>query len=321
MIPGLEAGRRDDRSVVVALGGNALQPEGGRGDIAEQFAHTRESLMAVVELAAKGWRIAIVHGNGPQIGDELLRNECSRDRLPPLPLGVLVAGTAGWIGYMIQQSLQNALEKAGVQRPVVTMVTQVVVDPEDVNAEPVKPIGRVMDEETAQAVAVELGWTVGPSGSGWRRLVPSPRAAAIVEAAQIRHLVTEGVIVIAAGGGGTPVYRDPVLRLEGVDAVIDKDRAAAVLARELGAAVLLILTNVEGAYRGYDTPQQELLREIRVADAEALLAAEEFGRGSMGPKIEAAVAFIRNGGSRAIIGRLDQGLSAVHGEAGTSIVA
>jgi carbamate kinase len=321
MIPGLEPGRRDDRTIVVAVGGNALQPEGGRGDIAEQFAHTRESLAAVVALAAEGWRIAMVHGNGPQIGDELLRNECSRDRLPPLPLGVLVAGTAGWIGYMIQQSLQNALEQAGVRRSVVTLVTQVLVDPAEARAEPVKPIGRFMDEATAQQVAAEMGWTVGPSGSGWRRLVPSPRPIGIVEAAQIRRLVEQDVIVIAAGGGGTPVYRDPVLRLEGVDAVIDKDRAAEVLAAELEAAVLMVLTNVDGAYRGFGTPQQELLRELRVADAEAMLESGEFGRGSMGPKVEAAVSFIRGGGSRAIIGRLDQGLSAVRGETGTSIVA
>jgi carbamate kinase len=321
MIPGLEPGRRDDRTIVVAVGGNALQPEGGRGDIAEQFAHTRESLAAVVALASEGWRIAMVHGNGPQIGDELLRNECSRDRLPPLPLGVLVAGTAGWIGYMIQQSLQNALEQAGVRRSVVTLVTQVLVDPAEARAEPVKPIGRFMDEATAQQVAAEMGWTVGPSGSGWRRLVPSPRPIGIVEAAQIRRLVEQDVIVIAAGGGGTPVYRDPVLRLEGVDAVIDKDRAAEVLAAELEAAVLMVLTNVDGAYRGFGTPQQELLRELRVADAEAMLESGEFGRGSMGPKVEAAVSFIRGGGSRAIIGRLDQGLSAVRGETGTSIVA
>jgi carbamate kinase len=315
-----ERAGRNDRTIVIAVGGNALQPEGGTGDIAEQFSHTRESMGTVVELAASGWRIAIVHGNGPQIGDELLRNERARAHLPPLPLGALVASTAGWIGYMIQQSLQNALEAAGVNRSVATLVTQVVVDPADARAEPVKPIGRVMDEATAQAVSAALGWTVGESGTGWRRLVPSPRPIGIVEAAQIRRLVEDDVIVIAAGGGGTPVYRDPVLRLEGVDAVVDKDRAAEVLAAELGAAVLMILTNVDGAYSGFGTPQQELLRELRVADAERLLAAGEFGKGSMGPKIEAAVSFIRNGGSRAIIGRLDQGLSAAQGEAGTCVI-
>jgi carbamate kinase len=311
---------RDARTIVVAVGGNALQPEGERGDIHEQFAHSRESLQPVVDLAAKGWRIAMVHGNGPQIGDELLRNERARDQLPPLPLGVLVASTAGWIGYMIQQSLQNALRAADVARSVVTLITQVEVDPGEAQGRPIKPIGRFMDEAHGQAVARELGWTVGPSGSGWRRLVPSPRPTRIVEAAEIRRLVDADVIVIAAGGGGTPVYDDPVLRLEGVDAVVDKDRAAEVLAAEIGAAVLLILTNVDGAYRAFGTPEQELLREIRVDEAEALLAAGEFGEGSMGPKIEAAVSFIRHGGQRAIIGRLDQGLQAVHGDAGTVIV-
>jgi carbamate kinase len=320
MIPRPETGARHERTIVVALGGNALQPEGGSGDIFEQFAYTRESLSAIVDLAAKGWRIAIVHGNGPQIGDELLRNECARAQLPPLPLGVLVAGTAGWIGYMIQQSLQNALATARVERSVVTLTTQVIVDPDEARAEPVKPIGRFMDEAQARALAADLAWTVGPSGSGWRRLVPSPRPRAVVEAREIRHLVELGVIVIAAGGGGTPVYRHPLLGLEGIDAVVDKDRAAEVLATQLGAAVLMILTNVEGAFRGFGTDEQELLRELSVADAHAMLAAGEFERGSMGPKVEAAVAFIRKGGRRAIIGRLDEGLRAVQGESGTSII-
>lgn len=307
------------RTIVVALGGNALQPEHEAGDIHQQFAHTRESLGAIVALARAGWRIALVHGNGPQIGDELLRNELARAEMPPLPLGVLVAGTAGWIGYMIQQSLQNALARAGIERQVVTLITQVLVDPADASAEPSKPIGRVMDEVYARAVAQETGWTVRPAGSGWRRVVPSPIPIAIAEARIVRSLVDQGVIVIGLGGGGTPVYHDPVLRLEGVDAVIDKDRAAAVLAVEIGAEALLILTNVDGAYRAFGTPRQELLRELTRAQAEQLLAEGEFGVGSMGPKIEAAVAFIRDGGRAAYVARLDQGLQAVQGAAGTVI--
>jgi len=310
-----------ERTIVVALGGNALQPEHEAGTIAQQFAHTRESLDAIVALARAGWRIAIVHGNGPQVGDELLRNEAARAQMPPLPLGVLVASTAGWIGYMVQQSLQNALERAGVQRSVVTLISQVEVDPAEASAEPTKPIGRVMDEETARAIAAETGWTVKPAGSGWRRVVPSPAPIRIVEAPQIRRLVDEGTIVIAAGGGGTPVYRDPVLRTEGVDAVIDKDRAAAVLGRDLGASALLILTNVDGAYRKFGTPEQEQLRELTVARATELLAAGEFGKGSMGPKVEAAVSFVRNGGETAYIARLDKGLEAVQHKAGTAIRA
>ncbi|MEX0908116.1 MAG: carbamate kinase, partial [Gemmatimonadota bacterium] len=264
--------------------------------------------------------IAIVHGNGPQIGDALERNELARVEAPPLPLGVLVAATAGWIGYMIQQSLQNALARHDVDRPVVTLITQVLVDPEEAAAHPTKPIGRFMDEARARQLATETGWSVGPAGERWRRLVPSPMPRGIVEAGEIRRLVHAGVIVVAAGGGGTPVYRDETGALEGVDAVIDKDRAAEVLGRELGADILLILTSVEGAYRGFGTPRQELIRRLHPHDADAMLTAGEFGAGSMGPKVEAATAFVRNGGSRAIIARLDQGLAAVQGAAGTAVV-
>jgi carbamate kinase len=320
MIPDSGAVPRDDRTIVVALGGNALQPAGERGDIHQQFRHTRESLGAIVDLAGKGWRIAIVHGNGPQIGDALVREEFGRAHAPPLPLGVLVAATAGWIGYMIQQSLQNALENAGVTRSVVTLITQVVVDREAARARPTKPIGRTLDEARARSLADDAGWSIAPAGNGWRRMVPSPVPLEIVEAGQIRRLVESDTIVIAAGGGGTPVYRDPVLRLEGVDAVIDKDRAAEVLAEGIGAAVLLILTNVDGVYRAFGTPEQELLKELRAVDAARMLADGEFGEGSMGPKVEAALEFIARGGKRAIIGRLDQGLSAVLGESGTAII-
>jgi carbamate kinase len=310
-----------EKTIVVALGGNALLPPGEQGAIQQQFAHTRSSLEPVVALAAEGWRIALVHGNGPQIGDELLRNERARSELPPLPLGVLVAGTAGWIGYMIQQSLQNALEAHGVVRDVVTLVTQVLVDPEDpATRAPVKPIGRVLTPEVARAVADELGWVVGEEAGGWRRLVSSPRPTRIVEGIQVRRLVDNGTIVIACGGGGTPVYRDPVLRLEGIDAVVDKDRAAEVLARDIQADVLLILTNVEGVYQGFGTPGQRLLERLSVPEAEAMLERDELGKGNMGPKVEAAVSFIRGGGRRAIIAKLDQGLAAVNGRSGTTIV-
>ena len=315
-IGGLQTGR----TVVVALGGNALLPQGERGDIHQQFAHTRESLAPIVAVARAGWRIAIVHGNGPQIGDELYRNEMARGVLPPLPLGVLVAGTAGWIGYMIQQSLQNALEKAGIERDVVTLITQVRVDPDDAAThEPIKPIGRVLDAQTAETMRRELKWTLRPEGAGFRRLVPSPVPREIVEREQIRRLIERGTIVIAAGGGGTPVYRDPVLRLEGVDAVIDKDRAAAVLARALDAEVLLILSNVDGVFRDFGTPQQKKLDAISVFEAEQLLNSDQLGKGSMAPKVEAAVSFVKAGGRKAIIARLDHGLEALHGEAGTTI--
>ncbi|MEO5510971.1 MAG: carbamate kinase, partial [Longimicrobiales bacterium] len=197
----------------------------------------------------------------------------------------------------------------------------VEVDPAEARREPTKPIGRVMDEATARSLAAELGWSIRETDGGWRRVVPSPQPRRIVEAPQIRRLVDEGTIVIAAGGGGTPVYRDARLGLEGVDAVIDKDRAAAVLGTNLGASALLILTNVDGVYRGFGTPAQESLRFLSVGDAETLIASGELGSGSMGPKVEAAVSFVKDGGDVAIIARLDQGLEAVQGTAGTAIRA
>ncbi|HET9441118.1 MAG TPA: hypothetical protein VFO52_13155, partial [Longimicrobiales bacterium] len=267
-IAGLETGQ----TVVVAVGGNALLPPGERGDIYQQFAHTRSSLAPIVAMARAGWRVAIVHGNGPQIGDELYRNELARRALPPLPLGVLVAATAGWIGYMLQQSLQNALEKAGIVRDVVTVITQVIVDPDDpATREPVKPIGRILDAESAQIMQRDFKWSVREDDEGYRRIVPSPVPLDIVERQQIRRLIERGTIVIAAGGGGTPVYRDPVLRLEGIDAVIDKDRAAAVLAKAIDADVLLILSNVDGVYTEYGTENEKLLRSLSLKQAEQLL--------------------------------------------------
>lgn len=311
-----------NHGVVVALGGNALLPEDEAGEIHQQFAHTRESLAPIVDLARSGWRIAIVHGNGPQIGDELYRNEMARAELPPLPTGVLVAGTAGWIGYMIQQSLQNALEREGVERDVVTVITQVLVDPADPSLkDPSKPIGRTIDAETARVLKHELGWAMKEERpNAFRRLMPSPKPIGIVEKQQIRDLVDAGTIVIACGGGGTPVYRDPVLRLEGVDAVIDKDRAAAVLASEIHADVLLILTNVDGVYRDFGSDRARLEARLTTREASELLASGALGRGSMAPKVEAAMAFVSNGGKRAHIARLDRGQAAIEGREGTMIV-
>lgn len=312
--------RRDGiGTIVVALGGNALQPAAGTGDIHEQFAHARESLASVVALAEEGWQIALVHGNGPQIGDDLLRNECAADRLAPLPLGVLVAGTVGWIGYMLQQSLQNALRRRGVERLVSTLLTQVRVDPDDpALGAPDKPIGRVLERERAERLRATLGWDVRETASGWRRVVASPRPLEIIESEQIRRLVTGGTIVIACGGGGIPVYRD-ARGLEGVDAVVDKDRAATVLAGDIGASELLILTDVEGVFEDFGTERQRRIERMDTTRARALLDGGVLGEGSMGPKVESAVAFVEGGGDRATIARLDRGREAVHGTAGTTI--
>jgi len=308
-------------TIVVALGGNAVAPPMERPTIASQFRHTRESLAPVVELARRGWRIAIVHGNGPQVGDELLRNEIARGGVEPLPLGVLVAATAGWMGYMIQQSLQNALRRAKVERGVVTVVTQTLCDEGDPGLQhPAKPIGHVLDEEARRRLE-ERGVPVERDGAGrWRRMVPSPRPVAIVERDVVRTLVREGQLVVTCGGGGPPVYNDANLLTEGVDAVVDKDRVAAILGRELGAEVLLILTDVDAVYRGWGTPAAEALRRLTLTEAETLIADGEAAAGSMRPKIEAASEFVRGGGRSAVIAELKQGLDALAGLAGTTVV-
>ncbi len=307
-------------TIVVALGGNAVAPPDERPTIANQFRHTRASLAPIVDLARDGWGIALVHGNGPQVGDELARTELAADRVEPLPLGVLVAATAGWMGYMIQQSLQNALAHAGIARQVVTLITQTLCDAGDPQLRiPTKPIGHPLDAGRVARLQA-LGVAVREEQPGrWRRLAPSPRPIAVVERTMIGHLVAAGPLVVACGGGGPPVYRDPALGLEGIDAVVDKDRVAAVLGREIGANVLLILTNVDAVYRGFGTPRPQPLRRLSLAQADALLAGEELGTGSMRPKVEAAADFVRAGGARAVIAALAYGLPALAGEAGTTI--
>jgi carbamate kinase len=308
------------RTAVLALGGNALARAGERATIANQFRHARESIAPIVELARDGWEIAIVHGNGPQVGDELTRNELSQDTVEPLPLGVLVAETAGWIGYMLQQSLQNALARAGITRAVATIVTQTLVDPADpALTEPSKPIGHALTDARAEALRA-AGVAVKRDGAGqWRRVARSPRPLAIVEAPLVLRLVREGVVVIAAGGGGPPVYRDPVLGLEGVDGVVDKDLVAAMLARQLEAEVLMILTDVDAVYADWGKPTQRPLRRLSLAEADALLAGDALPAGSMRPKVEAAAGFVRGGGARAVIARLSDGPAALRGETGTTI--
>lgn len=308
------------RKIVIAVGGNALAPAGEPGTFAEQLRHVRDSLDAIVEIAREEWLLALVHGNGPQVGNLLVQQELAREAVPPLPLYALDAATQGWIGLLLQQALQNALGAAGVARPVVSLVTQVVVDRDDpAFARPSKPIGQTLGQTEARALAAERGWHVAPVHGGWRRVVASPEPREIVERETIRALVRAGTIVIAAGGGGVPVWRDEQGALEGVDAVIDKDRAAAVLARDIGAETLLILTDVAGVYTGYDTPAETLLRRLDVSDAERLLASGALGAGSMAPKVEAALRFLASGGRRAVIARLDQAREALAGRAGTEV--
>lgn len=306
---------------MLALGGNALALEGEPATITNQFRHARESMAMVVELARADWRIVLVHGNGPQVGDELARHEAARRQVEPLPLGVLVAETAGWIGYMLQQSLQNALASARIERAVATLITQTLVDRYDpALARPTKPIGQPLTEAEAERLR-EAGRSVGRDGAGaWRRITASPMPLAVVELSTVRRLLDEGTIVITAGGGGPPVYDDPLLGLEGVDAVVDKDRVAAILARQLEAEALVILTNVDAIYDGWGTPAARPLRRITVRQAEQMMEAGAFDAGGMKPKVEAAAAFARESGGRAVIAHLGAGPAALRGQAGTTIV-
>src|SRR3954468_15205984 len=252
-------------TAVIALGGNALAPAGQRSNVYDQFRHTRASLGPIVDLVSAGWNVCVVHGNGPQVGDELVRNEIARYDAPPLPLGVLVAATAGWIGYMVQQSIDNALRRAGTPRDVATIITQVVVDPNDpALRNPTKFIGRELPPERADELERE-GYVVKADGHGRpRRVVGSPRPLAIHELASVRRLLDAGSVVIACGGGGAPIYDDPRLGWEGLDAVVDKDLAAAVLARDLGAELLLILTDVDAVYANWGTPDQRPLPRLTI---------------------------------------------------------
>jgi len=312
--------KRNEERVVIAIGGNALSPAGGPAEIRTQFQHTRESLAPILEFARHGWEIAIVHGNGPQVGDALLRNERARSTVDELPLGVLVAGTAGWIGYMIQQSLQNALAQEGIDRRVVTVINQVLVDPEDPSThEPRKFVGRTVEPEVGSELIAEGVDLRADRRGRLRRIVPSPEPLEILESDTVRELVNRGTIVVSCGGGGIPVYLDPVLGLEGMDSVVDKDRAAAILAHDIDASLLLILTNVEGVYRSFGSPEQELIPRLTPEEGWALLAEEDLGAGSMGPKLEAAIHFVEGGGWRSVIAELQRGAAALHGSTGTTI--
>jgi carbamate kinase len=309
------------RTAVIAVGGNALSPAGERSTIADQFRHTRASLGPIVDLVVDGWRVVVVHGNGPQVGDELVRNEKARSEISPLPLGVLVAATAGWIGYMLQQSLENALRKVGNTREVVTVLTQAEVAADDpALRDPKKFIGHGLSAARARELRAE-GHPVKKDGKGhFRRVVGSPQPLAIHELSTIRSLVERNTVVIACGGGGIPVYHDRELGLEGIDAVVDKDLAAAVLARELGAELFMVLTDVDAVYTGWGTDQQKVINSMTVSEAALLLSEGAFGEGSMAPKVAAATDYVRRTRGRAIITELSKGRAAVQGRGGTEIL-
>ena len=311
--------------VVVALGGNALQSPHGDDSVEADFDRTAETAVELAGVAATGlWRVVITHGNGPQVGNHLLRSELAHDhgRLPPLPLDVCVADTQGGMGYMLQQSLTNALHGAGVPAVVTTLVTQVVVDASDPAFDkPSKPIGEVIPASKVLDLQAR-GWALveEPHRGGWRRVVPSPDPVEIVEAGAIAALVDDGVVVIAGGGGGVPVAAGDDGALSGVAAVIDKDLASSLLASDLKAEKLVILTDVEFAYRGYGTDHQWPLRSVQVPEARRLLEHGEFSSGSMAPKVEAACRFVETAGRTAAITSIERCSEAIGGEAGTQVV-
>jgi carbamate kinase len=283
------------RLAVVALGGNALVRDKGHESIPDQYETVQAVAPHLVDLVTAGWTIVVTHGNGPQVGFILRRSELAIHEVAPVPLDYVVGDTQGAIGYMFAKALGNELARRSIARPVVAVVTQTVVDAADpAFAQPTKPVGTFMDEATARVRAAEHGWTIAEdSGRGWRRTVPSPEPIEIVELPTIRALCDLGAIVIAGGGGGIAVTRDPSGALVGSEAVIDKDRTSALLAAELGADLLLVATGVEQVAIDFGTPEQRWLDHLTVAEAEALLAAGQFGEGSMAPKIDAVIDFLR----------------------------
>ncbi len=320
----MQAGSEATRRMVIALGGNAILPVGKRGTFDEQVDVTRETMDQVAQLAARGHDIVMSHGNGPVVGNIVLRNDAGEQLhgIPAMPMFVCGADSQGGLGYLIQQALRNSLLKVGIDRTVTAVVTQVRVDPDDAAfAHPTKPIGPFYDEEQARLLEQENGWTVvQDAGRGWRRVVPSPRPLEVVEWPAIRALLDAGVLVIAVGGGGIPVVREESGELRGVDAVIDKDRASDLLGRLVGADTLMIVTQIDRVFVRFGRPDAEALDVLPASRAQALLDAGEFPAGSMGPKIESALGFLQNGGREVIITDPPSILAAVAGEAGTRIV-
>lgn len=308
--------------ILVALGGNAILKHGERGTAEDQFENVKATSKHLARLILRGDHIAITHGNGPQVGDILLRNELAKNALPTMPLDVCGAESQGMIGYMLQQSLYNELKEAGVDRSVVTMLTQSVVDEKDpAFKNPTKPIGPFYTAMEASKLREERGWTIiNDSGRGYRRVVPSPKPITIPEFPIIQEMFNLNFVVIQCGGGGIPVVRKPDGKLVGVEAVIDKDLCASLLASLLKVDTLLILTDVEKVSLNYGRPDQKSIDSMTVKECKQYLADGQFPAGSMGPKIEGVIDFVRSGKENtAIITSLELAEASLQGKAGTRI--
>lgn len=309
------------KKVVIALGGNALQPESGPATAESQLKVLRETCEHIAEISEMGYEIAIVHGNGPQVGRILLASETARDVTPTMPFDVCGAMSQGYIGYHIQQALKYALNKRNKNIPVVTVATQMVVEQNDpAFKNPTKPIGPFYSEEEAKNLANEKGYVMKEdAGRGWRRVVASPLPRKIVEIEAVK-LLWDSTIVITCGGGGIPVIEKPDGTLEGIAAVIDKDFAAELLAEQVNADILMILTAVDKVAINYGKPEQMDLSKLNLADAAKYCEEGHFASGSMLPKVQAAMKFVRaNPNKKAIISSLDKAIQALEGKTGTTI--
>ena len=318
----LNPGTQHMKTIVIAIGGNSLIKDAQHQSVSDQYAAVVETVRHLTDLLARGYRLVITHGNGPQVGFILLRSEHSRGLLHQVPLDSIVADTQGALGYQLQQALENEFHRRGLKNSVATIVTQTLVDRADpAFAKPSKPIGEFYTREQAQERMRVEQWTmVEDAGRGWRRVVASPKPVRIIEAEVVRHLVKDGYVVVAAGGGGIPVMADGQGMLSGVPAVIDKDLASAVLANQIGADMLMISTAVERVCLNYGQPDQRELDSLMVTEARQFAAAGQFAAGSMLPKVEACVQFLQGGGREAVITCPGKLSLALNGISGTRIV-
>jgi carbamate kinase len=312
----------DPKLIVVAFGGNAVYPPTIKGTAQEQLDIMAEACEHLVPMFRAGYRVVITHGNGPVVGNILFRMALTSRELVPMPMDVCVAHSQGGIGYMLQQSLANVLARRGVPLGVSSIVTEVEVAADDpAFANPTKPVGRFFSEADAKRIGAETGWDfVEDSGRGWRRVVPSPMPLKILDSAAINALLAAGVIPIAAGGGGIPVVRQPDGTCRGVAAVIDKDLTSSLLAADVGAGTLVMLTGVDRVALDFGKPTQRAVARMTAAEAAQHAARGQFPPGSMGPKISAALRFLERGGPRVLITALDRLEQALAGKAGTEIV-
>jgi carbamate kinase len=309
------------KTLLIAVGGNSLIRAGEKGTVAEQLANARRTARAIIGLIRDGYHLVITHGNGPQVGAQLLRSERAADQVPGQTLDVCGAASQGEIGYLLSQSLHAELAAAGLHVPVVSLVTQSVVSSNDFAMQhPTKPIGPFYSREQAEERKRLLGWQIVEDASrGYRRVVPSPEPIEVVELGVIRTLTSQGVLVISCGGGGIPVVREGS-NLHGVEAVIDKDRASALLASELHADIFAMSTDTDYVYLDYKKPAQRPLTCITAAELENHYLAGHFPPGNMGPKVESALHFLRGGGKEVVITSYEHLCEAIAGRAGTHIV-